>query len=63
MRPDRHVLIFFLVGVGLGVDDPEVNPFVRDEHWAWQFSSVSAVQVARASRALTMTGAASRLAL
>lgn len=26
---DRHVLIFFLDGVGLGVDDPEINPFVE----------------------------------
>jgi 2,3-bisphosphoglycerate-independent phosphoglycerate mutase len=29
MRLDRHVLIFFMDGVGLGEEDPETNPFVR----------------------------------
>ncbi len=29
MRRDRHVLIFFMDGVGLGPDDPETNPFVQ----------------------------------
>ena len=27
-RKDRHLLIFFVDGVGLGVNDPEINPFV-----------------------------------
>jgi hypothetical protein len=28
MRLDRHVLIFFMDGVGMGSADPEINPFV-----------------------------------
>lgn len=28
MRLDRHVLLFFMDGVGLGNADPEINPFV-----------------------------------
>jgi hypothetical protein len=31
MRLDRHVLLFFMDGVGLGSADPETNPFVTAE--------------------------------
>ncbi|MGH2537154.1 MAG: hypothetical protein ACRDHL_07150 [Candidatus Promineifilaceae bacterium] len=31
MRTDRHVLIFFLDGVGMGAADPEANPFAQAE--------------------------------
>jgi 2,3-bisphosphoglycerate-independent phosphoglycerate mutase len=31
IRSDKHLLIFFVDGVGLGVDDPEINPFVEAE--------------------------------
>ena len=29
LEQDRHVLLFFVDGVGMGVDDPEINPFVE----------------------------------